>query len=170
MDHATEPTQWVDPASLRSLMADFPTGVAVVTTTGRDRRPWGMTCSSLCSVTLAPPTVLVCLRIGGPTVEAMLWRGTFALNLLHERAEPTARLFASGRPDRFERIRWRAPAESAGPHLADDAHAVADCRISRSEPVGDHVVVFGAVFAVCAPSRGRPLIYGQRRYEIWPSG
>ncbi len=41
-------------ADFRSLMARFPTGVAVVTTTGDDGSPRGMTVSSVCSVTLSP--------------------------------------------------------------------------------------------------------------------
>ncbi|MGH3862160.1 flavin reductase family protein [Actinokineospora sp.] len=35
-------------------MATFPTGVTVVTALAPDGRPWGMTCSSVCSVTLRP--------------------------------------------------------------------------------------------------------------------
>src|SRR5439155_979792 len=50
------------PDRFRAMMSAFPTGVAVVTTTDADGRPHGMTCSSVCSVTLEPPTLLVCLR------------------------------------------------------------------------------------------------------------
>jgi flavin reductase (DIM6/NTAB) family NADH-FMN oxidoreductase RutF len=159
---------WIEPAMFRSLMAGFPTGVAVVTTTGPGRRPCGMTCSSLCSVTLEPPTVLLCLRQGGPTAQALLWRRSFALNFLHDRAQETARLFASGKPDRFDDVQWQLTEQAGGPHLSGDAHAIADCRVSRTEPVGDHLVVFGEVFAICAASPGRPLIYGRRHYAAWP--
>ena len=43
-------------------MASFPSGVTIVTAAGGDGRPYGMTCSSLCSVAMTPPTVLVCLQ------------------------------------------------------------------------------------------------------------
>ncbi|ONH37511.1 oxidase [Protofrankia sp. BMG5.30] len=149
-------------------MAQFPTGVAVVTTTDDLGRPRGMTVSSVCSVTLTPPTLLICLRQGGPTLEAVRERGTFALNLLHGRAQRVAELFASGDPDRFDRIEWDLPESSAGPHLSHDTHAVADCRVSRTESVGDHVVVFGETFAIAEHHGHVPLLYGLRQFRSWP--
>jgi flavin reductase (DIM6/NTAB) family NADH-FMN oxidoreductase RutF len=152
----------------RSLMAMFPTGVAVVTALGSEEEPWGMTCSSLCAVTLAPPTLLVCLRDGSPTLAAVEGRAAFALNLLHRRAQRVAELFASGAPDRFDRVRWQAPREAGGPHLTEDAHKIADCRIRDLHRVGDHAVVFGEVLRVSGESTGPPLLYGMRRYTAWP--
>jgi flavin reductase (NADH) len=161
-----EPFAPVDAGDFRSLMAGFPTGVAVVTTAEPTGRPRGLTCSSICSVTLTPPTLLVCIRVGSPTLDAMLRCSTFAMNLLHEHARATAELFASGDPDRFSRVRWRSEPDFGGPHLVDDAHAVADCRISRHERVGDHTVVFGEVFRaeLHPPAQSRPLLYGLRQY------
>ncbi|MFD2415751.1 flavin reductase family protein [Amycolatopsis pigmentata] len=155
-------------ADLRSLMARFPTGVAVVTTTDDDGRPRGMTCSSLCSVSLAPPTLLVSLWQDSPTLHAMLRRTTFAVNLLHRRAKATAELFASGMPHRFEQVRWTLDPAAGGPHLTLDAHATADCRVTGTRLVGDHRVVFGAVFAVTERHEGLPLLYGLREYRSWP--
>ncbi|WP_439678565.1 flavin reductase family protein [Embleya sp. MST-111070] len=156
------------PEGFRAMMRGFPTGVAVVTTTDPDGRPWGMTCSSVCSVTLEPPTLLVCLRAASPTLAALRRRGAFAVNLLHDDAQATAELFASGTPDRFERVEWYADPDHESPHLAADAHAVADCRVDRTLPVGDHVVVFGEVLGITR-RRGRwPLLYGLRRYMRWP--
>ncbi|MFB6844433.1 flavin reductase family protein [Streptomyces sp. NPDC056373] len=66
----------------RAMMSGFPTGVAVLTTTGQDGTPHGMTISSVCSVSLDPPLLLVCLRIGSPTLRAVLDTGRFAVNLL----------------------------------------------------------------------------------------
>src|SRR4051794_32353003 len=117
------------PLDFRSFMAGFPTGVAVVATVAAGGAPRGMTCSSVCSVTLSPPTLLVCLRAASPTLDAVLDRATFAVNLLHEQAQPVAQLFASGSVDRFDRVRWRSESTDGGPHLLDDAHAVADCRV-----------------------------------------
>jgi flavin reductase (DIM6/NTAB) family NADH-FMN oxidoreductase RutF len=49
-----------------------------------------MTCSSVTSVTLLPPTLLVCLRVGSGTLEAVSAHGGFAVNLLHEEARHAA--------------------------------------------------------------------------------
>ncbi|MEU8197956.1 flavin reductase family protein [Microbispora amethystogenes] len=153
----------------RALMSLFPTGVAVVGAMDDAGRPWGMTCSSLCSVCLEPPTLLVCLRTRSPTLNALLDSGTFTLNLLHDSARDVAELFASGAPDRFERTPWHLPEAAGGPHLADAAHAVGDCEVESSRQVGDHTVVFARVLRVrVAGSGAAPLMYGMRRYGTWP--
>ncbi|GAA2255777.1 hypothetical protein GCM10010145_24960 [Streptomyces ruber] len=157
----------------RALMSLFPTGVAVVGALDGSGRPWGMTCSSLCSVSLSPPTLLVCVRSGSPTLAALERTGAFSVNLLHDEARDVAELFASGDPDRFRRTAWHLPdATAAGPHLRDAAHAVSDCRVDGVRRVGDHSVVFGRVVRVSVgtgPERA-PLLYGLRRYAAWPSG
>jgi flavin reductase (NADH) len=157
-------------ADFRTLMAGFPTGVAVVTSIGDDGKPRGMTCSSVCSVSLDPPILLICLRVESATLRAVSQRRTFALNLLHDRARATAELFASAAPDRFERVQWHAGHATAEPYLPEDAHTVAECRVVRMSTVGDHVVVFGQVVTVAQPSGGRPLLYGMRQYAAWPIG
>jgi flavin reductase (DIM6/NTAB) family NADH-FMN oxidoreductase RutF len=154
-------------ADIRPLMAAFPTGVVVITALGTDGRPWGMTCTSLCSVTLEPPTLLVCLRCGSPTLDAVLGSGSFAVNLLHDEARSAAELFASGALDRFERIAWQAEG-TRGPHLIGSAHTVADCVVTNDAVVGTHTVVMGRVEAVVQMRAQRPLMYGLRRYAAWP--
>jgi flavin reductase (NADH) len=162
----TRSPEWV-PAGFRNAMAAFPTGVCVVTAFDHTGHPRGMTCSSLCSVSMDPPTLLVCLRAGSPTLAAIEDRGRFAVNLLHHGGQGTAELFASGEPSRFDRVRWQAPT-GAAPHLLDDAHAVADCLMTATQLVGDHVVVYGEVLDVIHRPQHRPLLYGLRRYTAWP--
>jgi flavin reductase (DIM6/NTAB) family NADH-FMN oxidoreductase RutF len=163
----TEVTE-VSATQFRALMAGFPTGVAVLTARDLDGSVRGMTCSSVCSVSLRPPTLLVCVRHGSPTLAALLRQRSFAVNLLHDRARPVAELFASGAPDRFDRVCWADAVGPGGPHLTEDAHAVADCRVSQCHSVGDHMVVYGVVCAVVRWAAGQPLLYGQRRYAAWP--
>ncbi|MCT9089614.1 flavin reductase family protein [Streptomyces sp. ASQP_92] len=155
------------PDHFRAMMSGFPTGVGVVTTTGHDGAPRGMTCSSVCSVTLKPPTLLVCLRHGSPTLEAILERGTFAVNLLHEGARGTAELFASGNPERFHLVPWEQGADSGGPHLVQDAHTVADCDVSALHRTGDHVTVFGEARLITQRHALPPLLYGLRQFRSW---
>lgn len=158
-----------DVVDIRPLMAEFPTGIAVVTALGEGARPWGMTCTSLCSVTLSPPTLIVCLREGGPTLAAVRYGGAFALNLLHQGARSTAELFASGSPDRFSRVTWTLPPNASGPYLVEGAHIIADCRVVHVYGIGDHAVVAGEVTNVTRQCVSRPLMYGRRRYAAWPA-
>lgn len=156
----------VGPDRFRSLMATFPSGVAVVTAMRPGEPPRGLTCSSLSSVAVEPATLLVCVRQASPTLGALLDTSSFAVNLLHDGARSAAQVFASGAADRFDRVRWTHRPGFAGPHLVDDAHAIADCRVARTVTVGDHTVVFGEVFEVSPPPARQPgpLLYGLRRF------
>ncbi|MEU3058855.1 flavin reductase family protein [Streptomyces subrutilus] len=155
------------PDAFRSLMSEFPTGVCAVTTRDPDGEPWGMTCSSVTSVSLAPPTLLVNLRAGSPTLRALLASGSFSVNFLHARARETAELFASGNPDRFALVPWEQAPGAGGPHLVRDAHTVADCEVVLTQPMGDHVTVYGGARRITRQHSLPPLLYGQRQFRSW---
>ncbi|MFE0171846.1 flavin reductase family protein [Streptomyces sp. NPDC059002] len=156
------------PDGFRTMMSSFPTGVGVVTSVDGDGAPWGMTCSSVCSVSLDPPTLLVCLRAGSPTLAAALERGGFTVNLLHEGAQEAAELFASGNPRRFDLLPWERDPDAWGPHLMRDAHTVADCTITLTQTVGDHVTLFGRTRRIVRHRAQAPLMYGLRQFRAWP--
>lgn len=152
----------------RAMMRGFPTGVSIVTATDVSGTPRGMTCTSVSSVTLHPPTLLVCLRDGSPTLEAVVSSGTFSVNLLHSAAQSAAELFASGAPNRFDLIYWERSSVSGSPRLSRDAHAIAECRVNHTATVGDHTVVFGETLSVTRHSGLEPLLYGLGQYRFWP--
>ncbi|MFF1306281.1 flavin reductase family protein [Streptomyces sp. NPDC058307] len=148
-------------------MSSFPTGVSVVTAQERGTAPYGMTCSALCSLSVNPPSLLICLRTESPTLRAVVDSGAFAVNLLHGEAEWVAALFASGAPDRFDRVTWRPSRHTNSPALVDAAHAIAECTVDRAHPAGDHVIVVGAVRSVERFRQESALLYGFRRYNEW---
>jgi flavin reductase (DIM6/NTAB) family NADH-FMN oxidoreductase RutF len=149
-------------------MSEFPSGVAVITTMDDQGQPWGMTCSALCSLCVDPPTLLCCLRATSVTLEKILAAGYFAVNLLHSEAQDTAALFGSGpsAPERFDDTVWWEGL--AGPHITEQAHAVADCHLSRTVEGGTHKILFGEVFNIVIQDGFSPLLYGRRRYSSWP--
>lgn len=164
---AAEP---VSATAFRTLMAAFPAGVAVVTAADESGRQHGMTCTAVSSVSVSPPTLLVCMQRSSRTLAVLNQTGSFAVNLLDHQARPVAELFASRCPDRFEHVSWTVRPGCAGPHLEQDAHSIADCRVTGSVTVADHVVVLGEVFRVTTENdaRPRPLVYGMREY--WSLG
>lgn len=145
-------------------MGSYFTGVTVVASVDGAGGLHGLTCNSLSSVTLDPPTLLVCLDVRSGTLGAVLDSGAFTVNLLGDSARSTAELFASPQPDRFERVAWRRTALTGLPWLVEDALAVAECRVSDSVAVGDHVVVFGRVVNI-ENGTGSPLLYGMGRFS-----
>src|SRR5438552_4391491 len=127
-----------------------------------------MTCSSLTSVTVRPPTLLVCLRQGSVTLDACRQRRAFAVNLLHAAGRRAAEVFASVPvPQRFRQVEW-CRLGSGLPWLAGDALAVAECRLAGGFDVGDHAVLLGQVRRVVSAGAGRvPVLYGRRQFCAW---
>ena len=155
------------PAGLPLFLEGFPSGVSIVTALGRRSAPCGLTCSSLARITLSPPTIMVSIRTGSPTLAAAISRGRLAVNILHEQARATADLFASGDPGRFGRVDWRLPEGAAGPHLIDDAHVIADCMVVQTVEIGASCAVFAEVTRVTGQRIAEPLLYGRHRYARW---
>ncbi|MGK5496586.1 flavin reductase family protein [Streptomyces sp. URMC 125] len=156
----------VDAAAYRTLMGGFPTGVVIITTADTDGIPYGLTCSSLSSVTLRPPTLQVCLTSSSRVLAVIRSTGRFAVNLLHARAREAASVFASP-VDRFAAVPWRPSPHLELPWLHRDAFAVAECLVARALEVGDHTMLFGEVTAVDHDD-DVPLLYGRRQYSAWP--
>ncbi|MFD7914862.1 flavin reductase family protein [Streptomyces sp. NPDC059752] len=164
-----DPPEAAGGTSFRDFMSSYFTGVSIVTTVDADGRPHGLTCSSLTSVTLDPPTLQVCLASLSGTLSALRNEGRFAVNILHQRGTAAASIFASTRPDRFERTAWRRSPVLGLPWLHDDAYAVAECRVATTLTIGDHVAVFGHVVNV-ENGVGQPLLYGRRGFRgLYPA-
>jgi flavin reductase (DIM6/NTAB) family NADH-FMN oxidoreductase RutF len=158
----------VDIAGFKALMSTFPSGVAIVTTVDGDGRPLGLTCSSLCSVSLDPPLLLVCIRNGSSTLPAIAESAILAVNFLHRGGREAAEVFASGAKDRFGRIPWRSSESFSLPCLTAHAHAVAECIVRHTVVLGDHTVVVAQVARIGTVRDAVPLLYGMRRYAEWP--
>ncbi len=151
---------------LRDLMTRFPTGVGIVTSANADGVPCGLTCNSLTSVCLTPPTLLVCVLSTSRTLAAAIERGAFALNLLCAGSRHLAERFALTGADKFLGVSWR-PSPSGLPWLVDDTVAMADCAVTGAFEMGDHTVLLGRLDALSLRDAS-PLLYGHRRYAEMP--
>lgn len=150
----------------RRLMSCFPTGVAVVSVLDEFGVPQGMTCTSLTSVSLCPPTLLVCLRRGSRTLAALRARRTFGVNLLHAHAQKVAELFSSPTPDRYHQVAWQPFGPARVPLLTDAAFAIAECRFAGSTIRGDHEIILGVTTRIMHQT-GTPLLYGMKSFSAW---
>jgi flavin reductase (DIM6/NTAB) family NADH-FMN oxidoreductase RutF len=141
--------------------------VHVVTTDGPGGR-FGVTVSAMASVSAdtAKPTLLVCIHHLSPTARAVLDNGVFCVNLLRDDQTHISEVFAgrlkTHNNDRFACARWTTQATGA-PRVIDPLVAF-DCRVTASERVGSHLVVFGYVEDIFIASAGTPLIYASRAY------
>src|SRR5881628_156588 len=94
----------VDPAQFRQLLSRFATGVTVVTTRDPAGRPVGMTASSVASVSLEPPLVLVSVDRKNDMYPALQAAKRFVLNVLAADQEAISRRFAAEHPNRFDGV------------------------------------------------------------------
>jgi 4-nitrophenol 2-monooxygenase / 4-nitrocatechol 4-monooxygenase, reductase component len=153
----------IDPSEFRRVMGHFPSGVAVVTTLRADGTPCGLTASAVCSVSLEPTLLLVCVERSSETHGCIQRCGTFAVNVLREgKGETLARRFAAWeKGDKFRGVAFRP--EHTGAPVLDDALAWLDCRLHGECDGGDHTVFVGEVLAAEA-EEGTPLVYYRGGY------
>lgn len=150
-----------DPALFRQLLGRFTTGVTVVTTRDPAGRPVGMTASSVASVSLHPPLVLVSVDQASDMHPALRAAPRFVLNVLAADQEAISRRFAAEHPDRFDGIGYRESRH--GLPVLDGVLASIECDKRAEAPGGDHTVFFGLVTGGSV-SECRPLLYYRGGY------
>ena len=157
----------IDRQAFFDVMASFPSGVAIVTTTTSDGVPRGLTTTAVCSVSADPPTVLVSVDLGSRTLAALRERGAFAVNFVGAGRSDLCLLFASKERDKFERVAWTA-GDSGLPLLHEDALAWAECTTLQEVEVGDHVLLIALVDGGgVRPELEPPLLYYRRSWGVW---
>lgn len=152
----------VDGDDLRSVMAGFPAGVAVVTVDLHGQRV-GLTVASLVSLSLEPPLVGVAVRRDAALNELLREAGEFAVSLLAAGQEGLAQHFARGVPPiaLWENIALR---ETAGPPELAGATGWLRCRTTDVHETGDHTFFVGAVESAEAGAAERPLVFHRQGY------
>ena len=136
----------VDRASYRRAAGQFASGIVVVTTASGH----AMTVSAFASVSLDPPLVLFCAEKIARFHDAVLAAGSWAVSVLGEDAEKTARWLATrGRPleGQLEGLAHH-PGPVTGAPVLDDALAVLECVTTAVHHGGDHSIIVGQVAAV----------------------
>ncbi len=152
----------IDPRTFRDVMAQWPSGVTVVTTLDATGTPHGMTASSFSSVSLDPPLVSICLTTTLYSHALIQDSGVFAVSVLAKDQADVARRFAGmdGAVDRFEGESWTTAV--TGAPVLDSSLGWFDCRIVHCYPGGDHTIFVGEVVDGSAAGRSAPLLFHSR--------
>lgn len=158
-------TRTVDPTEFREAMRLTASGVTVVTTDGEQGRA-GLTVSSLCSLSMEPPSVLICVHRENRALTTLIENGQFVANVLATGQSRVSDSFAGVIPelreDRFSAGEW-SPIVSGVPAL-DGALCNFDCRVAQVFDFGSHRIIAGEVIGVRTGSHD-PLIYSDRAYR-----
>lgn len=167
----TGPATGPGPEAFRRAAGQFTTGVTVVAAIAGGITH-AMTVSAFTSVSLDPLLVLVCVERAARCHDAVVSAGTWAVSVLTEDHEKTARWLATrGRPlDGQLDGHPHHPGEVTGQPILDDALASLECRTYAVHPGGDHTILVGQVLAVTGPAAEvpGPLLYHAGRYRRLP--
>jgi flavin reductase (DIM6/NTAB) family NADH-FMN oxidoreductase RutF len=152
----------VDQGSFLQATSQLADGIIVVTTSAGH----AMTVSAFMSVSLEPPLVLFCAEKIARFHDAVLAAGSWAVSILAEDAEKTARWLATGgRP--LDGVAHH-PGQVTGAPLLDGALATLECQTAAVYDGGDHSIIVGQVVGVSgtegSPSRG-PLMHYAGSYR-----
>lgn len=155
---------------LRQTMAEFASGVTVVTTRWQGLAH-AMTATAFCSVSLVPPLVLVCVAKTSRFHQAVTHADGWAVSLLSDSQESVARHFANrGRElgTQFEPVPHTLGNLTGAP-LIQGALAWLECETYDRHDGGDHTILLGRVLQT-SQVRGaaEPLTYHRGTYSTIP--
>lgn len=151
-------------AEFRAAMSAMASTVSVVTARRGDERI-GRTVTSMLSLSLSPPTILISIDIMSRLADLIAKTGGFSLAMLADDQQAVADAFA-GRtePDlRFASGDW-AEWPSGHPMLLGAVTAL-DCDVIGSIETGTHVLFAGAVIEAETTTSRSPLIWQRHDYH-----
>ena len=164
-DALTEPfLKPVTPQNFRDGMARVGAAIHIVTTDGPAGKA-GFTATAVCSVSDAPPSLLVCLNRKASVYETVRANGVLGVNTLGPEHEKLSALFGGKTPveERFAAARWRL-GETGAP-LLEGAIVNFDTRIVQATEVGGHTVLMCEIVGIAGLERDEALVYFNRAYH-----
>lgn len=146
-------------------MSHFASGVTIMTTSVGGTAH-GMTVSAFASQSLDPLLILVSVERSTTMHKLVMESRTFAINILGENGEGTARFFA-------DNARLRGPEFKEGAYhvgvtgspILEEATAYLEATLDRTLEAGDHTIMVGRVEALKVVREASPLIYYRSRYR-----
>jgi flavin reductase (DIM6/NTAB) family NADH-FMN oxidoreductase RutF len=149
------------PEALRRL----PRGVSVITF--GEREHFGLTATSVSSLSRDPPTILVSVDLSAPLSREFLRSPFFGVSVLAAGHDSLADRFSIGALIKEQEGEgdsvWVSP-ESGVPLLAD-AVAAFDCERDDVMECHGHAIVVGSVRGVRAPNQSSALVYWRGTYN-----
>ena len=147
----------------RDAIGQLATGVTVVTSIGASG-PAGLTASAVCSLSLDPVLMVVCIDLGSKTLAAVRQANRLGVNVLAHDQRDLAGAFAGKQlhSEKFERVGWR---EVDGVPVLDGVVSWLTGSVTQLLPGGDHVIAVVEVTTVGTPG-GEPLVHHRGYFRL----
>ncbi len=136
----------------------------LITASGTDGAWFGMAATAVTSVSMDPPSLLVCVNRDAATRTPIDERGAFCVNVLAEDHQDHCARFgrSDARHSRFTHGEWLS--QDGLPYLAD-AQAAIFCDVAQRICHGTHIVFIGDVRDIVLPRETvNPVVYLGRAF------
>lgn len=154
----------LDVKDFRRALAQFPTGVTVITTRDSDGHPVGVTASSFNSVSMDPALVLWSIDKGAHSLETFRTAEHFAVNVLSRDQVDVSNRFASRGEDKFSGIDFNDGL--GGSPILNDYAAQFECKTWAVYEGGDHLILVGEVVDYRYKDMHQPLVFARGSYAV----
>jgi len=126
---------------------------------------FGLSATSVTSLSMEPPSLLVCLNRSASLTPMLHQDKPFSVNLLDRRHQNVSNAFGSSslRAERFRDGGWQL-SERGVPVMAE-AIASIECDVGKLVEYGSHIIVIGEVHHVRIGEGVDPLIYCNGKYQ-----
>ncbi len=156
-------------SDFRHAMRRLAATVTLVTTSDEQGERYGMLATSVTSVTMEPPMLLVCVSRSAHVHPTLMARRSMCINVLLDEQANLVRAFSSSLPhdERFANAAWDNHAAFALPYLRD-AQAQFFCEVDQVIEAGTHSVVLARVLESRSMDVVRPMVYVDGRMSHLP--
>ena len=155
----------MSPAATRELFrqawGNFPSGLSVVTFYRNDGTVHGLTANSVCSVSMDPMLILVCVDHEARSFPILEQSERFVMNFLADGQTEESDFFARSDtsdvpPFSFRKSRYGYP-------ILEGCAAYMDCSVFDKRAAGDHTIFLGKVDEIEVSTK-EPLVYCSGEY------
>jgi len=156
----TKPPIALDSDLMKQVNRRFITGVTVVTAMDGET-PKGLAVNAFSSISLEPPTVMVCVQRTSSTHDVLYRARHLAINILSIDQMDVVKRFASKAEDKFADLDWRSG--RFGSPLIDRSSAQLEAEIRERLQASTHTVFICRVVDASVSDR-HPMVYGAGRF------
>lgn len=161
--HRVNPQPSTAPVSTQQFLQGMRrfAGAVNIITVNFEGVSYGLTATSVCSLSAEPPRLLACVNMKGATFKAIQDKGAFAVNTLAVGQEGIASSFGgavNGDLDRFAAGDWGQSSELGLP-LLKDACCTFECALCEIIDSGTHALLIADIVHVTPSTRAAPLVY-----------
>lgn len=147
--------------TMKQVNRQFVTGVTVVTTMDGDT-PRGLAVNAFSSISLEPPTVMVCVQHTSSTHDPLFRASHLAINILSVEQLDVVSVFASKAADKFADLDWH-PGPHGGAPLLEGSSAQMEVEIRERLRASTHSIFVCRVVHAAVTDKP-PMIYSAGKF------